>query len=95
MGNSNYQQGTAIIIKMFWWRNVNLCEWNVNERKLVRKADGVGEQLLIKDERLMIIHTLPIKRGVHQAEASASNWTAINIKIFWWRNANLCEWNVN
>ena len=46
LGNGNYQQGTAIIIKMFWWRNVNLCEWNVNERKLVRKADGVGEQQL-------------------------------------------------
>ena len=30
LGNSNYQQGTAIIIKIFWWRNVNLCEWNVN-----------------------------------------------------------------
>ena len=30
LGNGNYQQGTAIIIKMFWWRNVNLCEWNVN-----------------------------------------------------------------
>ena len=46
LGNGNYQQGTAIIIKMFWGRNVNLCEWNVNERKLVRKADGVGEQTL-------------------------------------------------
>ena len=43
----------------------------------------------------MIIHTLSIKRGVHQAKASASNWTAINIKIFWWRNVNLCEWIVN
>ena len=30
LGNGNYQQGTAIIIKIFWWRNVNLCEWNVN-----------------------------------------------------------------
>ena len=27
---NNDQQGTAIIIKIFWWRNVNLCEWNVN-----------------------------------------------------------------
>ena len=30
LGNGNDQQGTAIIIKIFWWRNVNLCEWNVN-----------------------------------------------------------------
>ena len=42
LGNGNYQQGTAIIIKMFWWRNANLCEWNVNERKLVRKRTGLG-----------------------------------------------------
>ena len=27
---NNDQQGTAIIMKIFWWRNVNLCEWNVN-----------------------------------------------------------------
>ena len=27
---NNDQQETAIIIKIFWWRNVNLCEWNVN-----------------------------------------------------------------
>ena len=32
LGNGNYQQGTAIIIKMFWWRNVNLCEWNVTAK---------------------------------------------------------------
>ena len=27
---NNDQQGTAIIIKIFWWRNVNCRELNVN-----------------------------------------------------------------
>ena len=29
---NNDQQGTAIIIKIFWWRNANLCEWNVTAK---------------------------------------------------------------
>ena len=32
LGNSNDQQGTAIIIKIFCWGNANLCEWNVTAK---------------------------------------------------------------
>ena len=76
---NNDQQGTAIIIKIFWWRNVNLCEWNVNYRKLVRKRTGLGNRHCEADE---------LANNEQQG-------TAIIIKIFWWRNVNCRELNVN
>ena len=36
LGNGNYQQGTAIIIKIFWWRNVNCREL----KEIGSQADG-------------------------------------------------------
>ena len=58
LGNGNYQQGTAIIIKIFWWRNVNCREL----KEIGPQADGGGEQQLPDTAKLMSLRIMISKR---------------------------------